>query len=49
MKAVEVGFKAGHTAGFNLMKAYAKLVYPEGEWDEVNRELAEAALGPWPE
>ena len=49
LKAVEVGFKAGHTAGFNLMKAYAKLVYPEGEWDEVNRELAEAALGPWPE
>ena len=47
LKAVELGFKAGHTAGFNLMKAYAKMVYQEGEWDEVNRELAEAAVGQW--
>ena len=47
LKAIELGFKTGHTAGFNLMKAYAKMVYPKGEWDEVNRELAEAAVGPW--
>ena len=45
LKVVQLGFNAGHTAGFNLMKEYAKKVFPEGKWEEVDRNMAEKAMG----
>ena len=46
LKAVHLGFNAGHTAGFSLMKEYAKKKFPEGKWEEVDRNMAEKAVGP---
>ena len=46
LKAVQLRFNAGHTVGFNLMKEYAKKVFPEGKWEEVDRNMAEKAVGP---
>ena len=43
--AVQQGFKAGHTVGFNLMRAYAKKLFPEGKWDDVDTVQAENAVG----
>lgn len=36
LKAAELGYRAGHTAGFNLMREYAKKVFPEGKWEDVD-------------
>ncbi|KAI9156401.1 hypothetical protein LWI28_005829 [Acer negundo] len=34
--AVNQGYDAGHTAGFNLMREYVKFFFPEGQWEKVD-------------
>lgn len=48
-KAVESGYKVGFSAGFNLMREYAKKVFPEGKWEEVDPDKATKVVGPPPE
>ena len=47
-KAVESGYKVGFTSGFNLMREYAKKVFPEGKWEEVDPDKATKVVGPLP-
>ena len=46
LKAIQLGFNTDHTVGFNLMKEYAKKVFPKGKWEEVDRNMVEKAVGP---
>ena len=46
LKAVQLRFNASHTIGFNLMKEYAKKVFLEGKWEEVDQNIAEKVVCP---
>ena len=41
---VQLGFDCGHRVGFELMRDYAKKIFPEGEWDNVDPIKTRGAL-----
>ncbi|KAI9165423.1 hypothetical protein LWI28_013847 [Acer negundo] len=45
--AVNQGYKADHIDGFNLMREYAKKVFPEGKWEEVDPNKAKEVVWPY--
>ena len=42
-RPVQLGFDCGHRVGFELMRDYAKKIFPEGEWDNVDPIIARGA------
>ena len=44
LRPVQLGFDCGHRVGFELMRDYAKKIFPEGEWDNVDPIKARGAL-----